>query len=82
MKKYKRLYVFDTEATKYKKNIDRVIGKAIEEFKLYINETKYMNNSQEELIIIDKEWKEAIYQELYKRVIKELKINKLLKEGD
>jgi hypothetical protein len=80
IKKYCFMYQYSIGTKNFNKDMDKVIGVGIEKFKLHLKEIKYLNDSSE-LIFIDEQWKEAIYKELYPRVIQELRDKDLLK-GD
>jgi hypothetical protein len=79
IKKYCFMYQYDIQTKGFNKDIDKVISFGIEKFKLHLKEIKYLFDSSEK-IIIDEDWKEAIYKELYQKVIQELKDKHLLKE--
>lgn len=80
IRKYCFMYQYQVYSRDFNKDIDKVISFGIGKFKLHLKEIKYLFDSSEQ-IFIDEEWKEAIYKELYQRVIQELKNKNLLKEG-
>lgn len=80
IKKYCFMYQYEIGTRDFNKDIDKVITFGIGKFKLHLKEIKYLSDSSEQ-IFIDEEWKEAIYKELYQKVIQELRDKDLLKES-
>ena len=75
--RYKCLFKHETTSYKFNKDIDKVIEYSFDKFKYILNETKYVNNTEEQYMI-DNEWEERLYKDFYNRVIKDLKSKNII----